>query len=305
MTVYVFIVESGNTELFEQSFVNREIDDVKPHSFVVKMNIDKFDQMVASISQKFEDNVTVLFVDEQYQIKYYYTDEGKDYFKKIELLKQKKDQVQFCNCNWMEFMFNFGGLDDTANYIFASAENFDNIYDMANFLQLPINSNCYFVWNVKDITECNNAKSYYNIFSSIPRKKQTNSLGEPVIVDLEAIKWIIEHGVRQIQGLIHTGVLKKEAYIQKEVDCWILNPHSFFSKGIIIEYDLKPKPHPDVQSNILKGLTITEQFNEDAEYRYQIADKICRILCKYGLEFDKITTINNDPHTINFEFLLN
>lgn len=304
MTVYVFIIESGNTEVFEQTFVNREVDNVIPQSFTVKMNIDKFDEMVTSVSQRFSDNTMVLFVDEQYHIKYYYTNEGKEELDKLNLLKEKKDQVQFCNCNWMEFMLNFGGLDDTANYVFATSENFENIYDMANFLQLPINPNCYFVWNCNDITDCNNAKSYYNIFSSTPKIKQIDSLGEPVTIDDQAIKWIIEYGVRQIQGFIEAGILKKEAYIQRYVDQWILNPHSYFSKGIIIEYDLKPKPPLPGEQKILKGLTVTEQFNEDASYRYQIADKICRILCKYGLEFNKITTINNNPHTVNFEFLL-
>lgn len=302
MTVYVFIIESANTEVFDQSFLNREIDDVLNPSFILKMSIDNFDKMTDTVSKTFRDNIVTFLIDEQYHVKYYYTNQGEKELKKIESLKS--NQVKFYACNWYEFKDNFDGLDDTNNYVFVTAENYENIYDMANFLQLPVNSNCYFLWNCYDILDCCNAASYYNIFSSIPRMKQIDSLGGDVIIDPLAIEWIIEYGVRQVQGLIKAGCLKKEAYVQSYVDPWVLNPHSYFSKGIIIEYDLKPKAPLDGDKKILKGLTVTEQFNEDAEYRYQITDKMCRILCKYGLEFGRITTINNDTHSVNFELLL-
>ena len=305
MTVFVFIVESGNTESFDLEFEKREILNVIPSKYNKYLDIEYFDKMVSDIASRFEDEVFVTFVDQQYQIKYYYTDEGKRELERLENLERNENQVRFCNCNWMEYFPHFEGLDDSSNYIFASKEEFINVYDMANFLQIPINNNCYFIWNIKSLEEVSLAKSYYNIFSNTKRKNQIDSLGNKVTEDEESLKWIVEYGVQQIKGLIKAGVLNKERFIQKMVESWVLNVHSYFSSGIIIEFDMIPQPPKGEESKILKGLTPQEAFNEDCQYRYNIADRMCRCLCKYGLEFEKLATINNNPHTVNFDFLLN
>lgn len=304
MTVFVFIVESGNTESFELEFDKREISNVIPSKYIKNLDIEYFEEMVANIAARFKDEVFVTFVDQQYQIKYYYTEEGKKELERLENLEKNEAQVRFCNCNWMEYFPHFEGLDDTSNYIFASKENFVNVYDMANFLQIPINNNCYFIWNIKSLADVPYAESYYNIFSNIRRKDQYDTLGEKVTEDEDALKWIVEHGVEQVKGLIKAGVLKKEPFIQSMVDSWVLNVYSYFSAGILTEFDMIPQPPEGEESRILKGLTPREQFNEDCQYRYNILDRMCRCLCKYGLEFGKLATINNNPYTINFDTLL-
>ena len=303
--VRIFVVESGNTEIFD--YLNneqREIDNIEPRTLNIKMNINEINIAITSISEKFRCPVSVTFVDEQYQIKYYYTDEGKSEFTFLNQLRATEG-INFINSNWDEYLPHFEYIEEEDHYIFISSKPFLNEYEMANFLSIPLYSNCYFKWGADNILQVEEAKAYYNIFSKILRNNQFDSLGSAVEVDPTSINWIVEHGVRQVQGLIKCGCLRKERFIQSKVDYWITNPYSIFSKGVIIETGLIPKPHPDViESNILKGLTILEQFNEDASYRYRITDFMCRILAKYGLEFGKLTTINNNPHIVNFDFLL-
>lgn len=304
MTVYVFIIESANSEDREQIFKDREIDNLTDPIYHEKLNLSGINEMVSDLEDKFNEPVLVTFVDCQYQNKYYYTPEGISEFEFLQELEKNTDLFKFCNCDWFQFVPEFEGISPNDHYIFASANNFENCYDMANFIQTPLYGNCYFIWNVKNIKSIVNAEAYYNIFSNIPRNKQMNSLKGPVIEDIDSINWIINEGVNQVNGLIEAGTLQFQRFIQRYVEEWTLNPYSIFSSGIITEFDLIPKPPPGETSKILKGFTVLEQFNEDAQYRYNITDYICRCLCKYGLEFDKIKSINNNPHTVNFNFLL-
>lgn len=305
MSVYVFIIESANTEIFEREYENREVKDVKVAEFKVKMNIDNIEQMIEDIHSKFNKEVKVIFVDSQYQIKYYYSDEGKEEFENIQAIRNDLPQLVFHNCDWYQFLPHFEGIESDNDYVFATANDFDNEYIFANYLEVPLKGNCYFIWDINDIVDVVNAKAYYNIFSRILRNEQKDSLGNQLIPDFDTINWIIEEGCTQVQGLISSGCLQYQRFIQSKVDPWILNPYSIFSKGVIIETGLIPQPHPDVlDSKILKGLTIQEQFNEDAIYRYNLTDFMCRILSKYALEFGKISFISN-YHQINYQKLIN
>lgn len=304
MTVYVFVVESGNEEILESSFVDRKIDDIKSATYKENINIESMNEMIAEVSNRFQDSVFTVFVDSRYQEQYFRTPEGIEEHERIKLLETMTETVKVCRCNWMEFMFEFSGIDDSSNYIFMSSKNFKNVYEMAYHLQLPIGNNCYFCWNCDDITDAIDAKSYYNIFSSTKRIKQIDSLRENLTIDDEGIKWIIEDGVSQIKEMIKAGFLGREAFIQSFVEPWSINPCSYFSKGIIIEYGMKPKPPSGGDPKILKGLTVTELFNRSADYRYEILDRMMKIICKYGLEFGKITTINGNHQTVNFDFML-
>lgn len=304
ITTYLFIIESANNETFDRTFNNGELDDIGYIRYQQNFDNSKYENFVYDLRQTKFQNIITYFIDREYQNKHYYTEEGKHELQILNRLKTIND-VNFYNCDWFEFINEFDGFDDTCNYIFVSSKNFENVYDMSNFLQIPINFNFFHVWNIKDFDEIfSNINCYYNIFSNIPRNKQKDFFGEPVTIDIPAIEWIVEHGVKQTTGLIAAGILNKERFIQRYINCWMVNPHSYFSKGIIMEFDLRPKPTEGETSVILKGMTITEQFNEDHQYRYQILDRMCRCLCKYGLEFGKIETINNNPYTVNFEILL-
>lgn len=304
MVVHIFIIESANCENRDQIFENREVVNLTDNVFYENLSLNGIDEMIDEIEDKFKDSVMVTFVDKQYQCKYYDTLEGKSELENLQNLEIRNDTFNFVNCDWFEFIPEFDGILSNNHYIFVSSKQFDNCYDMANFIQLPLYGNCYFVWNIKNMKSIINAEAYYNIFSNIPRNKQIDSLGKYVTENKEYIEWIVEEGIKQVQGLIEAGTLQYQKFAQKYVEEWTLNPYSYFSSGIIIEFDLKPKPPPGEESIILQGLTILEQFNEDAQYRYSITDHICRCLCKYGIEFNKITTINNNPHTVNFNFLL-
>lgn len=304
MSVYVFIVESGNTEVFQRDYEDREVNDVKVIDFNVKMNIDKIEDMIESVNSKFNKDVKVIFVDSQYQIKYYYSEEGREDYENLLAIREELPFLIFHNCDWYQFLPHFEGIDSENDYIFASSMDFENEYEFTNYLEVPLKSNCYFIWNIHDITEIINAKAYYNLFSRILRNNQKDSLENKLIPDENVINWIVEHGCTQVQGLIKAGCLEHQRFIQAQVDPWILNPYSIFSKGVIIETGLIPHPHPDVsESKILKGLTIQEQFNEDATYRYNLTNFMCRILCKYALEFGKLSFIS-DYKRINYENLI-
>jgi hypothetical protein len=304
MTIYVFIIESANTEDREQIFENGEVVDLTEPIFIENLPLDGIEDMIEKVEDKFNDSAVVTFIDKQYQCEYYNTELGKAEFEYIKNFKENPGVINFCNCDWYDFLYEVDDIFYENTYIFVTSNSYKNCYDMANFIQRPLLNNCYFNWSIKSLDDVVKSKSYYNIFSNIPRIKQINSIGERVFEDKESIEWIIEYGVSQVKGLINAGALQLEKYPQKKVDEWTLNPYSYFSIGIITQFNLKPKPAVGEKSRIMTGLTILEQFNEDAQYRYTITDLICRCLCKYGLEFGKINTINYNPHTVNFDFLL-
>lgn len=304
MTVYVFIVESANEEYQAQVFENREVVGLTDAKYIETLNLDNLNDLVEDLQEIFKEEVFVTFVDKQYQNKHPYSEEGKLELERLKELREYKEQIAFCNCDWFEFLPEFNGVDIENHYIFLSAKPFKNCYDFANMLQVNLDPNCYFAWNITDLKQGIDAKCYYNVFSNEKRIKQINSKGEPVTIDLDALKWIVEYGVRQVQGMIKAGFLKYESFVQDEVPHWTLNVHSYFSDAIIREFDLIPKPPQGEVSKILKGRTPQEQYNEDTQYRFIVLNYMMTALCKYGLEFGKINTINNNIHTVNYDFLL-
>jgi len=301
MTVYVFIIESAGHETFKHIFNGKEIYNIDEGTFVEGINTTELDLVIKELSTKFNDVIQVIFIDKRYVIKYFYTVGGKDYNE--EILKLKKIH-QFCNGTWMEFFDQFIGIDDSNHYIFATIGNYKNIYDYSNYLQISPNHNCYFIWSINNVSEIKNAKSYYNIFSRKSLDEQIDSIGNPQFIDYEAIKWIVNHGVKQVQGMLKCGIHRCEPYMQAFVENWILNPASYFSKGIIVEYDLYP-PAPDSENtDIQKGYLYTELFNISSQYRFQILNGMCRVLCKYGLEFGKLKAISSSIFDVQYDSLL-
>ena len=301
MPVYVFFIESSAKESFNHIFSEKEISSIDAGTFIPGIDTSNIDDMIIEVSNKFRDEVKVVFVDKLYITTYFYTEEGLRYHEDIKLLKEKHE---FCNGTWMEFFEKFGGIDDVNNYIFATMDQkYENAYDFSNYLQLSLNPNCYFIWGINDVREAVNAKSYYNIFSNKPKDEQIDTLGNPQYrpEDDESIGWIVEYGVLQVLGMMQAGFHLNEKFVQKFVEPWVLNPASYFSKGIIIEYDLKP-PIPDCDNKVIQqGYLYAEYFNICPQYRKQILDGMCRVLCKYGLEFRKISNI---PYTIyNVQYL--
>lgn len=328
MVVHVFIVESANIEVREQIFEKQTSDtplndsgttegsetnddnkpsvlvDLGPPRYVERLKLDNLEELFEKLGEMFDQEVNATLVDDQYQNKHPLTEEGKAELERISDLRGYTNQISFCNCKWFEFLPEFNGIETDNHYVFLSANPFLNCYDFANELQVNLYSNCYFAWGIKDLMEGLNAKCYYNPFSTDKKHKQVNSLNEPVTIDIDAIKWLVEHGVRHVQWHIAAGILKHERFLQVNVPNWTTNIHSYFSDGIIRQYGLIPLPPPGEDSAILKGKKPQEQFNEDAQYRYNVLDYMLYALCKYGIEFGKINTINGNKETVNYNFIL-
>lgn len=306
MTVYIFVVESANEEILEQIFEDREVVNVNSDDpkYVENLSLDSLDDLFDGIREVFDQEVLVTFVDSQYQNKTPYSEKGRQELARITKLRESDEDVKFCNCDWFEFLPHFTVIEPEHSYIFLSSKEFENCYDFANMLQVNLSSNCYFAWGIKDLKEGIDAKAYYNLFCNTKRINQKNSKGEPVTVDIKAIEWMVEHGVRQVEGMVMAGFLKHEAFVQMNVPHWTLNVHSYYSDAIIREFNLLPQPPPGEESKYLKGKTPQEQFNEDAQYRYTILNYMMTSLCKYGLEFGKINSIGGNIHTVNYNFLL-
>lgn len=305
MTVFLFIIESSSEEIFETIFEGKEISSITDGKFSAGIDLSEIENVVEKLSGKFSDEVKPIFVDQRNYCQYYYTKEGKRYYERIKELKSK---YSFYNANWVKFFNSFQGIDDANNYIFITKNNYKNVYDFTNLLQISPERNCYFLWNCNSIEDAVDARSYYNVYSKIPLDKQIDTLGIQQYRgdgDYPDLKWIVEYGVNQVKQLILAGVDKEENYIQAFVEPWSLNPASYFSKGIIVEYDLFPSPPTECKnSRIQKGYLYNEFFNISAAYRKQILKGMCCALCKFGLEFDKINGIHSGIYNVQYDLLL-
>lgn len=309
MSVCLYIIESAN---YEQSILHFNEDKKVTHS-TEKINDDFIDfrsigRIVGEIFERYKKNVTVFFIDRQYRIDYYYTPEGIEENNFIkEIIKNGTIECEFLCSNWYDFVQTFDKFLDEDDHIFVTRKSFINCYDMANFLKLSPKRNFYFKWNLKSLDEILHARSYYNIFSSIPKNEQIDTLGNFQFngdEDLNSINWIVEYGVSQVKQLILAGCLQRERFLQCHVESWVTNVFSPFSAGVIIEYDMYLVDESTKTNTIFQGQSPQKCFNELCDYRYFLVDYMCRCLCKYGLEFKKIYTANGDHQTINFDYLL-
>lgn len=302
MKLVVYILESASYELFESSFENKEISDIVGQSFVQGIDLNGIENLSEKLFERFNLDVEFSFVDKEYHIKNFYTREGKQYHQKIEKLKENHE---FNNATWMEFMDHSPDFKNENVYIFCSKQGFLNAYDFANFLQVPLNGNFYFIWGANSIGDCINAKSYYNIFSRTERNLMLDFLDQKQEEDIEAIKWIVEQGVEQVTQLILAGVSRLEPTPQHNVNSWVFNVNSYFSSGIVLEYDLTPLRPDCSNSKIQKGYLAEEFFLISADYRYQILDGMCRVLYKYGREFGFFPRLMESIFNVNYRSLCN
>lgn len=305
MSVFLYIIESANYEqsslVFEDKFVSSSEE---------KINDDFIDyspmrQLIDDLAKKYTKNIYVLFIDKQYLCKYYYTEEGK---LEKEMIDSYKSFCDYYPADWHDFLSadgnNFNSSDE---HIFISRKSFLNVYDFTNHLEISIQPNFYFLWNMTDVNQIDNARSYYNIFSSTDKDKQIDSRGNKMYQPADDelyLNWIVEQGVTQVTEMIRAGFLKRERFVQAEIDPWVTNVESPFSKGVIVEYDLILENPKTQFEAVFKGQSAQKCFNELTDYRYILTDYMCRCLSKYGLEFEKIPSIYGNCQTVNFNFLL-
>lgn len=304
MKIRVYIIESANTEISTNVFKGNEVSHSVETYEDNPIDFSMIDRLVVELNTRYSTDIEVCFIDKQYMCDYYYTNEGKEEKKLLDRLKERYD---FFSSDWYEYIQEFPNFEPDVHHFFISRKHFINCYHMANHLQLPIQSNFYYKWGIESIFEALDARSYYNIFSAIPKIDQIDSFKNPMYKgeeDNESIKWIVEYGVSQCKQLIAAGCLKRERFMQYNVEDWVTNVYSPYSNGIIIEYDMI-LAHPETEFPVVfRGQSPQKCFNELADYRYYLVDYMLRTLAKYGLEFGKITSVNGNYQTINLDFLL-
>lgn len=305
MKIRVYIIESANTEVSTNVFNGTEVSHSIEKYQDNPLDFSSIEMMILQLNKLYSVDVEISFVDSQYMCEYYYTEEGKQEF---ELIKKLKERYDFFPGNWYEYIEEFSSFEPDVHHFFITRRNFINCYDMANFLQLPIQSNFYYKWGIESLLDVVNARSYYNIFSAIPKDEQIDSFNNPMYKgneDNSSIEWIVEYGVSQCKQLIAAGCLRRERFMQSYVEDWVTNVYSPYSSGVIIEYDMI-LAHPETDFPVVfKGQSPQKCFNELADYRYYLVDYMLRTLAKYGLEFGKIISVNGNYQSINLDFLIN
>ena len=216
------------------------------------------------------------------------------------LQKQNKHFI-FHDCLWKTFM-DTATFDTENHHIFISPGSYINHYDFFNYLGLNIAKNYYVAYDFNTLLNVNYVNPY-NIFGKNNPNNEVDSLGNKVYFDYDAIVWIIENGVTTINHMIRAGIYDKERFVQHPVPPWILNVENYFTKGVILEYELFPEKKVVITSRLCIGKLTQEKFLESANYRYIIYDFMARVLCQYGINFGKITEFPPN-FKINFNFLL-
>lgn len=325
----VIIIDGSSYEKFERTFTKTgEIKDVKS-KFIEVLPLRDIDAMIESVHERVShvtnSHVFVRLVGKQYKINHYQTPEGKEYFRELHTFKTDEtanEQYAFHDCSWSEFFEDFAP-DANCHYFFVSPETFENDYDFFNYLGLPCVDNYYVCHGVKRLTEIRKARCPLNIFSGCSVEDSFDTCGNPVHIDQDAISWLIEYGVTQTEFLKAAGIPTKERFIQNPIPSWVLNTESYFMKGVIVEYELYPtvkivlppgqeeeeSDHNSsnynnaVSKKYYIGKTIQEKFLESANYRLNIFDHMCRVLCQYGILNGKIKEVLNHQE-IDFKLLL-
>jgi hypothetical protein len=247
-------------------------------------------------------NINIHIIDENLKTTFFYTDEGKSFFAKI--LELKKDPFIFLhNCKWCDFYkkFNFNFLQTT--YIFMTPQKFINDYYFFNYLNLKICPNFFILHSAVSLLQVNEARNPYNIFGNLSDEDSRDLYDREVSFDKKSIDYIIENGVTCCNYLKKAGILNKERFIQVSIPCWCLNVKSIFINGIIMEHEFL-QPYKIVIEEILStGKTSQEKFLENAQYRFNVLELMCKTLCNYAIYTKKVLFVEN-PTTFNLNTIL-
>lgn len=288
--------KNGNPEKTDPEFVHGinllEMDLMK------KMIIDKF-------PQDFDIEFSVHFVDPNYKINHYYTDEGKVYYNKLNSIKTGKESMfySFHDVSWNNLKNDFYITDEDI-YYFMSTDDFVNDYDFFNYLEIKITNNVFVNYNIKSLKDIKDARNPYNIFGTELVEKSLDFFENKVSYNENSVRWMTENGVKHCILLKEALVHKKERYIQSNLPPWCLNVESHYMKGIILEYEIFPERKIILNEKLCIGKTIQEKFLESAQYRAIILDYMIRKLIFLNIflpgKFNEIT----DPYEFNLNFIL-
>jgi len=284
--VYVYIIDSM---FYENSDVvsSKGIYEYTIEKFVPTIDYSELPTIFEQLELYYNSKVEIHLVDVKNSIKHYYTDDGKKEFEVFsEAIKNKNVYVH--SDTWSKFYktipFN---LND--QYIFATSKKFINKYQMSLEYNLLTNLNFFYVNNmksIKDIISLKKCTSPFNIYQdlSLLNLKENKTLrGDFQEIDFDSLKWLLNQGVEQTELCVKAGCLEKERFIQKRVPSWVLNPESYFMKGVIYHFSLLPLQN----SNPVTLITNQDLFIESSEYRYNIVLNMCYTLYSYCLMIQK------------------
>lgn len=304
---HIYIIDCGSFEKSTNEFTNEGVLKRSTAVFVENIDLTKIEKMVENYKNIIGKDLIVHLVDKNFKIRYYYTYEGQKYFNMIHDLQKRTDiKIIFHDCEWYELDKSDIINNTSIVHYIATTQSFINIYDFTNWLGFRIYDHIFLKYGFTDFDDLIDSKKInmvipYNIYGNQEDYITIENL--PPHIDIEAVEWIIENGVKTVQAHIKAGFYDKERYVQNRIPCWTLNTESHFIKGIIEEYEIFP---PIIVSAIIGDITsktIQEKFQESADYRFVILEKMCEILSKIGIKFGKIKEAKI-PHLLNFDLLL-
>lgn len=291
----IYIIDGISYEKHTKIMSEDGFDDSTTQSFVENLSLNNFRQMMQRIVNfadvKTTKDINIHIVDENLKCRYFYTDEGNEFFANLlELIKNPF--IHLHDCKWNDFLPSFTPSNEKS-YIFITPNKYQNDYYFFNYLNLKIAPNFFILHSAISLLQCEKAKSIYNIFDNINPNNSIDVYGRKTTIDLKAIEYVIENGVTCANYLKSAGLLNKERFIQCPIPCWCLNIKSLFINGIIQQYDELKVYKVVLEEKLSIGKLPREKFLESAEYRYLILDLMCRTLCNYGLNFGKIKFVEN------------
>lgn len=282
MSVKLYVMQSVSIETADLLFHKTGEAKGTKSKFVKGVDLKDIDEAKTLLVNKFKTNdVEIHLIDVEYMIKFFYTKEGKDYYRH---LNQIKDKVIFHTIMWESYVKTIQ-FNDEDIHIFATKENFNNVYKFANTIDMKLAPNKFFITGIKTLSDCVNCYCPLNIFSTNNQKDVLSVNEEQQHVNINSIKEMLMEGLEQLELLIIAGCFDGEFFIQKKVPSWVFNVESFFMKGVILEHNMLPRVLDFGKYDNSHGKTLQELFTESAEYRKDITHKIAEVLYSYGKNY--------------------
>ncbi len=288
---------------FEQpnlTFKNGKLDDCS-FDFVEKINMDHIKENILTIKlfmmENYRtENFTFSFVDENYRINFYYTQRGKDFFNSLSTFirdENNNGEVEFNDCKVRDFFETFEMNKNTA-YFIASYDSYEHEYHFCNFLNIPLDSNIFTIYRIRNFLEILNSKCNYDLFSAQSIDESLDCFERQRHMNLRAVKNVIKRGIIQLEIFKSTGFLDFSEFIFLKIPAFALNIEcEIFSAGVILRYGLIPPKEYYLDGTPYCTNTPQEEFCESSDYRFQLSDIMAQILAKHSQNFGFVREVRD------------
>ena len=284
--IHIFVIESCFYESYTRNYDEEgNILDIKSIAPVEGLKLDEIDILKEMASEYIGNFCTnpvssVTLVDPNYQIKYFYTKEGKQHFKELsKILNTENSNIRIVNKHWHDFIESYI-FDPINHYFFITKKKFDNCYKFFNYLGLHLSNNFYCCYSAKSMQDINKSKCYFNIFNA---SKEKTSIQTKPTFDSKAVEFMVNYALDTLEQMKLAGFHKKENFVQNIIESWVLNVESYFTKGVILEKKINPANRIINYEGFCFGNTRQEAFCESAEYRFMVYFEICNALANLGV----------------------